>query len=63
MTKTAATAECPVSLEHTEGPNSYLAWHEWAEEMSKTHTQKKCVACGLYVIWVPKARSSKERAE
>jgi hypothetical protein len=32
-------------------PNGYLAWHEWAEEMSKTHKQVKCEGCGRYSIW------------
>lgn len=39
---------------HTPQPRGYLAWHEWAEEMSKTHVQERCPGCGLLHIWVPK---------
>jgi hypothetical protein len=41
--------------EHTYGPSGYPDWHEWAEEMSKTHVQQKCGTCGCYLIWEPKA--------
>ena len=40
--------------DHTYGPSRYLAYLEWAEQMSRTHTQRKCGGCGLYHIWVPK---------
>ena len=36
-------------------PKGYLAWHEWAEQMSKTHRQERCPECGYWHIWVPKA--------
>jgi len=39
---------------HTAAPATYLAWHVWAEKMSKTHRQRRCKGCGLYVIWEPK---------
>lgn len=43
--------------DHTpDQPNLYLAWHEWANRMSKTHRQVKCRECGLYKIWVPKQK-------
>lgn len=51
MIKTKTKTTC---ADHTYGPRSYVAWHEWAERMSKTHVQKKCDECGLWEIWVPK---------
>lgn len=30
----------------------YVAWHEWAERMTKLgNRQKKCDTCGLFAIW------------
>jgi len=43
---------------HTPCPEGYLAWHEWAEKKAKTHRQVKCKGCGLYALWVPKARKT-----
>lgn len=37
-------------------PDGYLDRAEWALEMLKTHRQKRCPACGLWAIWVPKKR-------
>lgn len=45
---------CPHVEDHTAQPEGYLPWHAWAEEMSKTHRQRKCAGCGLYKIWEPK---------
>jgi len=41
---------------HTECPVGYMAWHGWAEDMSETHTQRKCPECGRYAIWIPKQK-------
>ena len=38
---------------HTPMPDGYLAWHEWAERMSKTHDQRQCKGCGLWAVWEP----------
>ena len=46
---------CPNTAAHTYGPTAYLAWHEWAERMSKTHDFSKCPGCGLYLIVTKKA--------
>lgn len=46
-------AECP-TLDHNQGPAGYLAWHEWAERMSGTHTQRRCPSCRLWCIWEPR---------
>jgi hypothetical protein len=45
---------CPRADEHTKCPGGYLAWHEWAEQMTKTHRQIRCPGCGLYEVWIPK---------
>lgn len=50
--------ECPREAEHRYGPNGYLAWHEWAEERSKTHVQLEC-ECGLYLLLVTKAKAKR----
>lgn len=39
---------------HTESPDGFLQWHEWAKRMEKTHTQRQCKGCGLWAIWEPK---------
>lgn len=45
---------CPQAEIHTPCPPGYIAWHEWAGMMSKTHRQQRCRGCGLYAVWVPK---------
>lgn len=47
-------SDCPNFVNHTYGPEGYLAWHEWAEAKAKTHRNTKCPGCGLYKIWTPK---------
>jgi hypothetical protein len=45
----------PNKHNHTKEPmprHAYLAWHDWAKEMSKTHRQIQCPDCKLYCIWV-----------
>lgn len=46
--------KCPDVDAHTFAPKTYLAWHEWAAEKAKTHVQKRCPTCALWVIWEPK---------
>jgi hypothetical protein len=46
--------KCPTRSLHTEGPDGYSAWHDWAEEMDKTHRQELCPGCRLYAIWTPR---------
>ena len=48
-----ADDNCPNAHNHTKAPRGYLAWHEWADEMMKTHTQVICDGCKRYSIWVP----------
>ena len=45
---------CPNAAEHTPAPDGYVTWHEWAEEISATHQQRRCAGCGRLQIWVPK---------
>lgn len=49
---------CPNEPEHTEAPTGYVEWHDWAEEMSKTHKQTQCPTCQLWVVWIPNDRHS-----
>lgn len=32
-------------------PSGYVAWHEWAEKMSRTHHQEPCPDCGRFSVW------------
>lgn len=49
-------SNCPDLIDHTVAPKGYLAWHDWAKRMGRTHRSIKCAGCGLYVIWIPKAK-------
>lgn len=49
---------CPTPEKHThpeEDSLGYVAWHEWAERMMRTHTQHKCPGCGRYRVYRRKA--------
>lgn len=39
-------------------PGGFVAWTEWAEQMDKTHTQRRCPGCGLFAVWVPRKREA-----
>ena len=54
LTPVKDTSDCPNSDLHTPSPDGYDGWHEWANEMTKTHKQKKCPGCGLLAIWEKK---------
>lgn len=49
---------CKNAKAHTPSPDGYVAWHEWAARMLKTHRQTKCRGCGLYKVWVKKTSRS-----
>lgn len=49
-----SAGDCPTIERHTSSPSGYLAWHEWAERMSKTHRCQRCPTCGFYAVWTPK---------
>ncbi len=53
-TPSAVAKPCPEAATHTPCPVGYVAWHEWAEEKSRTHEQRKCPACGRWVVWAPR---------
>lgn len=46
--------DCPNVAAHTLQPVGYLAWHAWADRMSKTHRQLRCPGCDSLTIWEPK---------
>lgn len=46
--------ECDLEEYHTPCPSGYVSWHLWAEEMSKTHTQRRCPGCNRWMIWYPR---------
>jgi hypothetical protein len=52
---------CPNRDQHPPGPDGYVAWFAWAEEMAKTHKQVRCKGCGRWAIWVPKAAKGARR--
>lgn len=54
---------CPHIEDHTPAPEGYIQWHSWAEKMNKTHKQRKCVGCGLYAIWEPRAAIARAGGE
>ncbi len=47
-------SRCHRFSQHTKCPTGYNDWHQWASVKIRTHTQKRCETCGLYVIWVPR---------
>lgn len=50
-------ADCPNRATHTPMPSGYGSWHHRAEALARTHDQQRCPSCGLWAIWVPKART------
>lgn len=49
-------SDCADAHLHTDSgldPSNYIGWHEWANEMSKTHKQHCCPTCGFWAIWLP----------
>ena len=55
---------CPdADVRHTKTPAGYLAWHEWATRMRRTHRQERCPRCGYWAVWVPKTPDVKQSGE
>lgn len=50
----ADDSDCVSNDAHTPAPRGYIAWHEWANKMGKTHRQVECSGCGLLKIWMVK---------
>lgn len=48
--------DCPNAAKHTPSPVLQLHKYEWAERMMRTHDQRQCQGCGLYVIWTPRRK-------
>ena len=43
---------CPNRGNHHEPDGlDFAAWDTWAKNMEKTHIQKRCPVCNLYLIW------------
>lgn len=46
--------DCPDAATHADQPSGYAAASNWADEMMKTHVQRRCPTCGFWTIWEPK---------
>jgi hypothetical protein len=48
--------DCPLMADHNQPgkPGDETKLREWAAKMRRTHTQKRCQGCGLWVIWEKK---------
>lgn len=52
---------CPNEVAHNDdGPSDYMSRAEWAQNMLKTHDQRQCPDCGLWLIWVAKVDAPSE---
>ena len=51
VAKPATTPECEP---HEPSPTGYVESSEWADEMMKSHVQRQCKGCDLWLIWMPK---------
>lgn len=49
-----ARDNCVNRSNHTPHPKGQIAHAEWAERMSLTHTQERCLGCGYLEVWVRK---------
>jgi hypothetical protein len=55
---------CPNEAAHNDdGPRDYMSRAEWAENKLKTHDQKQCPGCGLWLIWGPKVDAALTETE
>lgn len=43
-----------MTCEHTPIPAGYVARSLWMEEKARTHEQRRCPGCGLWLVWVRK---------
>lgn len=50
-------ANCPQVEGHTASPSGYMEFHDWAYDMDRTHVQRQCDVCKMWVIWVPREES------
>lgn len=48
---TAPPSTSPECVDHAPTPPGYANWHEWAEEMARTHRCRRCPGCGLFLVW------------
>lgn len=52
MAKVRYEPPCSNVDQHTPHPERQFAHEAWAEQMLRTHKQKRCPSCGLWAIWV-----------
>ena len=45
---------CPNIKNHTDCPDDFVEWAEWAEKLNETHVQTWCWGCGMWLIWEEK---------
>lgn len=45
---------CPNAAAHTPSPADHGGYFAWARRMAKTHVQRRCPTCQLYLIWAAK---------
>ena len=48
VTPPATTPDCEPHEPHPEG---YIAHSEWADQMTRTHSQRQCKGCGRWSVW------------
>ena len=53
---------CANEAQHTLSPRGYIAWHQWARRMGRTHRCQRCPECSLWTIWVPKQPAEERTA-
>lgn len=39
-------------------PREYETWTRWANDMARTHVQRRCPGCGLWKIWEPRTETT-----
>lgn len=47
---------CPKKTAHVLGPDKLSDWVCWSDEMLKSHQQKRCDGCGLWLVWVKESK-------
>lgn len=49
---------CANAAAHTPSPVDYGGYFAWARRKTRTHVQRRCPTCELFVIWTPKVACS-----
>lgn len=56
ITKIIHPNYCPDHANHTQSPDDYVQFHNWAKRMQTNHTQIQCKTCKFWCIWVLKSK-------